>query len=66
MYFCLAITSDFLSLLADPLFKTAFAVLEVKVTLSKTDNDISLSSFDKFIPLMPFEDLPLKILSFFD
>ena len=65
MYFCLAIISDFLSLSAAPFFKNFLASCGVISLEFKTDKEITLSSLRSSIPLIPLEDLPLKILNFF-
>ena len=66
MYFCLATISDFFILSADPFFSKFFAIFGFTVDASSTDNEITLSSLANSIPLMPFDDQPLNILSFLD
>ena len=46
--------------------KINFASLLLILTLFTTDKEITLSFATKSIPLMPFDDLPLNSLNFFD
>ena len=48
------------------IFSSFFIVFESILGLSKIEREITLSLSPKLIPLMPFEDRPLKTLSFFD
>ena len=44
----------------------SFAVSEFILVVFNTDNEITLSLCPNSIPLIPLDDRPLKILSFFD
>ena len=66
IYFCLAITSDFLSLSSDPFLRIFLAIFGLISAESKTDKEITLSSFPSSMPFIPFEDLPLNIRNYLD